>query len=71
MRIEPKWFKLIKERITINGEVGHDLIDNILIRRQDLALKVFLRKDLLKSSQKESNKEIITWSKKDDTIFSI
>ncbi|POG80965.1 hypothetical protein GLOIN_2v1763910 [Rhizophagus irregularis DAOM 181602=DAOM 197198] len=63
LRIEPKWFKIVRDRITINGILERELCNEMLIKRMELddTKKVRNSEDHSDKSRKETNKEIITW----------
>ncbi|GBC20469.2 hypothetical protein GLOIN_2v1776868 [Rhizophagus irregularis DAOM 181602=DAOM 197198] len=75
LRIEPKWFKIVRDRITINGILERELCNEMLIKRMELddTKKVRNSEDHSDKSRKETNKEIITWKdpKSSNNIYSI
>ncbi|CAB4379553.1 unnamed protein product [Rhizophagus irregularis] len=73
LRIEPKWFKIVKDRITVNSVLERELNNEILIKKSEVKETNILRKDETHKSRKNSNKEVITWKKENDinSIYSI
>ncbi|CAB4400728.1 unnamed protein product [Rhizophagus irregularis] len=70
-RIEPNWFRIVKQQISIVDNNNRIVIDDIKIRRSDDKKRILLRKDLDNKSKKETNKELITWNSDNNIIYSI
>ncbi|CAB4400971.1 unnamed protein product [Rhizophagus irregularis] len=70
-RIEPNWFRIVKQQISIVDKNDRIVIDDIKIRRSDDKKRILLRKDLDNKSKKETNKELITWNSDNNIIYSI
>ncbi|UZO13382.1 uncharacterized protein OCT59_004882 [Rhizophagus irregularis] len=75
LRIEPKWFKIVRDRITINGILERELYNEMLIKRmgKEDTKKTRSNENLSEKSRKETNKEVITWRdiNSNDNICSI
>ncbi|CAB4390885.1 unnamed protein product [Rhizophagus irregularis] len=70
-RIEPNWFRIVKQQISIEDKNDRIVIDDIKIRRSDDKKRILLRKDIDNKSIKETNKELITWNSDNNVIYSI
>ncbi|CAB4379759.1 unnamed protein product [Rhizophagus irregularis] len=70
-RIEPNWFRIVKQQISIVDNNNRIVIDDIKIRHSDDKKRILLRKDLDNKSKKETNKELITWNSDNNIIYSI
>ncbi|CAB4392773.1 unnamed protein product [Rhizophagus irregularis] len=70
-RIEPNWFRIVKQQISIVDNNNRLVIDDIKIRRSDDKKRILLRKDLDNKSKKKTNKELITWNSDNNIIYSI
>ncbi|CAB4385563.1 unnamed protein product [Rhizophagus irregularis] len=70
-RIEPNWFRIVKQQISIVDNNNRIVIDDIKIRRSDDKKRILLRKDLDNKSKKVTNKELITWNSDNNIIYSI
>lgn len=71
LRIEPKWYKIIKDRITINGILERELNNEVQIKRSELELDHLMRDEIYQGSRKESNKEVITWKNNINDLHNI
>ncbi|CAB4392059.1 unnamed protein product [Rhizophagus irregularis] len=69
--IEPNWFRILKQQISIEDKNDRIVIDDIKIRRSDDKKRILLRKDIDNKSIKETNKELITWNLDNEIIYSI
>ncbi|RGB33054.1 hypothetical protein C1646_669662 [Rhizophagus diaphanus] len=70
-RFEPKWFKMLKEKVTVIDQDERIVTNDIKIRRSDDKKRILLRKDTIQGSKKEDNRNLIIWNDNDQTIFSI
>ncbi|CAB4373413.1 unnamed protein product [Rhizophagus irregularis] len=70
-RIEPNWFRIVKQQISIEDKNDRIVIDDIKIRRSDDKKRILLRKDIDNKLIKETNKELITWNSDNNIIYSI